>query len=94
MKCTEVSLQHILFLIWSFFAFVLLLQVVVYLNIFFRSCYPYIQLGTVQNYSHDDKWQLAVQKNDKKKKEKDKARHFEVRAMSSAKAALKTAFGF
>lgn len=56
MKCTEVSLKDqaisrdrvsFLFLINFFGVFC------VYLT-FFGSCYRYIQLGTVQNYSHDD----------------------------------------
>lgn len=97
MKCTEVSLQHraishsrIFFFFLSLF---FLLQVVVYLNIFFSDLatltFSLAQCRTTRTTTDDD-W-LCQKNNDNKK---NKARHFEVRTMLWAKAALETAFGF
>lgn len=67
MKCTEVSLQHRAIshsrIFFFFFVFIFFVTgCCVFKYFFFRSCYPYIQLGTVQNYSHDDGRRLAVLK--------------------------------
>ena len=48
MKCTEVSLQDQAISHGRSSYFFGLLKIL------FKFCYPYIQLGTVQNYYHDD----------------------------------------
>lgn len=60
-ECTGVSLQdqaishdRVFFFFGLFFVLGCFHLFVCFFLIFFGSCYPYIQLGTVQNYSHDD----------------------------------------